>query len=99
MAVMTEVVTHWNAEKSKELRARHGVGFEEVALAIEKKQVIANIASPSKAYPHQRMLVIMVEGYTHAVPFIEKDGVRFLKTIFPSRVLHKKYGGQDHGPE
>jgi uncharacterized DUF497 family protein len=96
---MDGVVTHWNAEKSKALRAQRGVGFEEVALAIEKKQVIANIASPSKAYPHQRMLVVMLNDYIHAVPFVEQDGVRFLKTIFPSRVLHKRYGGQIHGPE
>jgi uncharacterized DUF497 family protein len=96
---MTDVVTHWNVEKNKQLRSKRGVGFEEVALAIEKKQVIANIASPNKAYPHQRMLVVMIDGYTYAVPFVESDGVRFLKTIFPSRVLHKKYGGKDHGPE
>ena len=96
---MAEVITLWSAEKSKQLRVQRGVGFEEVALAIEKKQVIANIASPSKVYPHQRMLVVMIEGYTHAVPFVEKDGVRFLKTIFLSRVLHRKYGGQDFGSE
>ena len=96
---MTEVITQWSAEKSRQLRVQRGVGFEEVALAIEKKQVIATIASPSKAYPHQSMLVVMIDGYVHAVPFVEKDGVRFLKTIFPSRVLHKIYGGQEHGPE
>jgi hypothetical protein len=96
---MAEVVSRWSTEKSDMLRTQRGFGFEEVMLAVEKKQVIADIASPSKLYPHQRMLVVMIGDYTHAVPYDEKDGVRFLKTIFPSRVLHKKYGGQDRGPE
>ncbi len=96
---MAEVVSRWSTEKSDILRTQRGFGFEEVMLAVEKKQVIADIASPSKLYPHQRMLVVMIRDYTHAVPYVEKDGVRFLKTIFPSRVLHKKYGGQDRGPE
>ena len=29
--------------------------------------------------------------YVYAVQFVEKDNVRFLKTIIPSRKLNKKY--------
>ncbi|MFN0190801.1 MAG: toxin [Aestuariivirga sp.] len=92
-------VFKWNPEKSELLRKQRGLGFEEIELAIEKQQVLANIASPSKRFPHQRMLVIWVNNYVYAVPYVEEKGVRFLKTIFPSRVLNKKYGGLKDGPQ
>ncbi|NJM30133.1 MAG: BrnT family toxin [Rhizobiales bacterium] len=92
-------VLKWDPAKSEQLRKLRGLGFEEIEVAIEKQQVLANIASPSKRYPHQRMLVIWVNGYVHAVPYVEEKGVRFLKTIFPSRVLNKKYGGFKNGPQ
>jgi uncharacterized DUF497 family protein len=87
----------WNPEKNDLLRKARGIGFEDVELAIDKGQVLANIASPNKAFPHQRMLVVRIKDYAHVVPFIEESGVRFLKTVYPSRAMQKKYGGQKDG--
>ena len=84
----------WNSDKNDSLRKERGFCFDDVELAIEKGLVLANIASPSRHYPHQRMLVVQINNYAHAVPFVEENGVRFLKTVFPSRVLNKKYGGK-----
>lgn len=96
---MAKEILLWDRTKCEELRKRHGIGFEEIELAIEKEQVLANIASPNAKYSHQRMLVVWVNNYVHAVPYVMDGDVRFLKTIFPSRALNKKYGGLKHGPQ
>ena len=92
-----DVTMQWSTEKNRILRDLRGIGFEDVKLAVEKKLVLANITSPSKTFPHQRMLVVEIDNYAHAVPYVEQDGIRFLKTIFPSRVLQKKYGRKSDG--
>ena len=42
------------------------------------------------------MLVMKIDGYTWAVPFVfEDDGkTMFFKTAYPSRKLHRQYGGE-----
>jgi hypothetical protein len=89
----------WSPEKCESLRKERGIGFEDVIVAIEKQRVLADIASPSRKFPHQRMLVVLIENYVHAVPYVEGKGLRFLKTIFPSRVLNKLYGVDENGAE
>jgi len=37
------------------------------------------------------MFIVEIGGYVYAVPFTENDNSYFLKTIFPSRKLTKKY--------
>ena len=50
----------------------------------------------SETRPNQQVLVMKIDGYFWAVPFVlEEDGqTLFLKTAYPSRKLHKRYGGQ-----
>jgi hypothetical protein len=36
-------------------------------------------------------MVIDVEGYTHLVPYVKAGGIRFLKTIIPSRRATREY--------
>jgi len=52
----------------------------------EEDKLLAIEAHPNKEqYPHQRILIVNIQGYIHIVPFVEdKQGI-FLKTVFPSR--------------
>lgn len=82
----------YGEEKSLLLRETRGVDFDDVIDEIEGKRVIDDLKN--KNYPNQRMLVVRIKKYTYAVPYVidKKRKIMFLKTIYPSRVLVKKYG-------
>ena len=52
-------------------------------------------AHPNKLkYPNQKIYIVNLNGYVYLVPFVRKNTQTiFLKTIFPSRKLTKKYLG------
>lgn len=59
---------------------------------IENGDVLDVIVHPNKTeYPNQQILVIDINDYIYAVPFIEEEQECFLKTIVPSRKLTKQY--------
>ena len=47
----------------------------------------------------QMAFVIRLSGYVWVVPFVMEGDVIFLKTAYPSRKMHKRYGGTDEGQE
>ena len=50
----------------------------------------------SPARPDQDIVVLSIHGYTWVVPFVVEDGnTLFLKTAYPSRKFHRRYGGRD----
>ncbi|NOQ30089.1 MAG: hypothetical protein GQ570_03095 [Helicobacteraceae bacterium] len=52
------------------------------------------VKHPNKEkFAYQKILIVKIEDYVIAVPFVENDKERFLKTIIPSRKLTKKYLG------
>lgn len=59
--------------------------------AIEEGKLLADIPHPSPSRAYQRILVVDIDGYACAVPYVSDGGKRFLKTIYRSRVLHKLY--------
>jgi disulfide oxidoreductase YuzD len=68
-----------------------GLSFEEIADIILRNEVI-DILNHS-AREKQKIFVITINDYTYAVPFIEDDdGNIILKTAYPSRKLHARYG-------
>lgn len=82
----------WNPDKNEELKQRHGIGFEDVVIAFQESRLLADVENPSQnRYAHQRMAVVMIEDYAYAVPYVLDGETRFLKTLFPSRKLHKQY--------
>jgi len=83
----------FNQEKNQLLKAIRGISFEEIRDAIEGGHLLANIAHPSKEYPHQRMYVVQIEQYAYAVPYVMDHSKRevFFKTAYPSRALTKAY--------
>lgn len=46
-------------------------------------------------YPGQRILVVLICGYAHLVPYVEADDHLFLKTIIPSRKATIAYRPRD----
>ena len=82
----------WNDEKSESLEKTRGICFEDVVVHVQNGCVLEVIKHPNKdRYPHQNMIVLDVEGYICLVPYVKSRGVRFLKTIIPSRKATREY--------
>ena len=81
----------WSLEKNEWLKARRGICFEDVAPLIESGQMVGIERDISRRHPGQSMFVVLIQGYAHAVPFVEDEEKIFLKTIYPSRRLNNKY--------
>ena len=87
-------VFKWNADKNLALKtaADRGVCFEDIVAAIENGGLLDDIAQVNSAkYAHQRVLMVLHQGYVYAVPYVREDGSLFLKTVFPSRKLKVHY--------
>lgn len=84
----------FNSEKDLILRETRGVGFEEIIQAIKRGKVLDELKHHNpKKHPNQRILVVKIKSYAYAVPFVidKRKKIIFLKTVYPSRVLTKKY--------
>ncbi len=82
----------WNEEKNEFLKNTRGVSFEEVVFHIQNGDVLDVIKHPkADRYPKQHIIVVNIEGYVYLVPYVKEQGVRFLKTIIPSRKATKEY--------
>lgn len=75
----------WSPLKSKRLKRTRGVSFEEII-----KAELMDIVEHHK-FEHQKVMVFKHQGYVWAVPFVTEGEMVFLKTIYPSRKLMKKY--------
>lgn len=84
---------NFNQEKDQLLKATRGVSFEDVINALEKRKLIRDKRNPSSKFSHQRIYVIEIKNYIYVVPYVvnKKRNEIFLKTIYSSRVLTKKY--------
>jgi uncharacterized DUF497 family protein len=86
----------WNDEKNAILKKERNLSFEEIVFHITHGGLLDVIQHPNKEkYPTQKMFVVNVEDYVCLIPFVEDDEIIFLKTIFPSRKMTKKYLGGD----
>ncbi|MDL5048085.1 BrnT family toxin [Oscillatoria amoena NRMC-F 0135] len=86
----------WNDEKNEWLKQERGVTFEDIVFHLSHDGLLDTIEHPNqKRYHGQRILIVNVDGYACLVPFVEEDGVIFLKTIIPSRKMTKLYLGGD----
>jgi hypothetical protein len=83
-----------NEEKNEFLKSARGVSFEEVVFHIQNGDVLDVIKHPNaNRYPKQNIVVMNIEGYVYLVPYVKERGVRFLKSIIPSRKATKEYLG------
>lgn len=82
----------WNDEKNEMLERSRGISFEEVLVHIQSGGVLAIIRHPNQdRYPDQNIIVLNIDEYVWLVPYTKKGGVRFLKTIIPSRKATREY--------
>ena len=84
----------WNLEKNKSLMKDRGVCFEDVVTTIYEDKIIDTIKHPNKEkYPDQSIYIVELIGYVCMVPYAKNNGEIYLKTIIPSRKMHKHYKG------
>jgi uncharacterized DUF497 family protein len=93
------VVFDWDNDKNEQLKRERGISFEQIVFLILNDRILDILEHPNKmTYGDQKLYVIDVDDYAYVVPFEDRKGVRFLKTIFPSRKYTRKYllreGGQ-----
>lgn len=82
----------WDEKKNIKLKLERNISFEEISEYILSEKVIDVIDHPKRR--NQNLFVLEINNYIHAVPFvIDDDENIILKTVFPSRKLHKKYRG------
>ena len=83
----------FSADKNQQLIKERRVGFEDVIVALANGKLLDTISHFNIAkYPNQEIYIIDINEYVYLVPFVRKDKQTvFLKTIFPSRKLTKKY--------
>jgi hypothetical protein len=74
------------------LERTRSVCFEDVVVSIQNGHVLDVIRHPNRErYPDQNIIVLNVDGYVWLVPYVKQQGVRFLKTIIPSRKATREY--------
>ena len=83
----------WDEEKNLCLQLNRDTSFEIIADKILNKQYIEILENPTRE--DQLYFIMEINDYTWIVPFLinEKEEI-VLKTAFPSRKYHKKYGGK-----
>jgi hypothetical protein len=75
----------WSAEKSAWLKQTRGLSFEEIT----QGRLIKVRQNPNRA--DQQIILYELEGYIWVVPFVEAEGVWFLKTAYPNRKYTRDY--------
>jgi uncharacterized DUF497 family protein len=84
----------WNEEKNRLLQNERGISFEDIVDAISNGDLLDSIKNPSsEKYSNQSVFIVNVKGYVYCVPYVEDESIIFLKTIFPSRKMKKRYLG------
>ena len=82
----------WNTDKNKQLKRERGLCFEDVEQALLGSGFIDDQPHPNKEkYPHQRLLIVLINDYPCVVPYVCDGDKLFLKTIYPNRKLKPLY--------
>ncbi len=82
----------WKPEKNELLKEMGRPCFEDVLEALINGGFRDILSNPN--YPDQKILIVMIDGYAHAVPYKEADKIFFAFTVYPSRAYQKRYGGK-----
>ena len=88
-----EVCSVWGEDKDRWLRRTRSVSFSRIAEQILAGDYLDVLENPSRQ--DQDVFVLRVDGYTWVVPFVIDKGTIFLKTAYPSRKFHRRYGGSN----
>lgn len=84
-------IIRYNEEKRAEILGNpdRKIDLQIVALMINEWDILD--IRPNPNYLNQKVYIIKYNNYTCVVPFVEDEKEIFLKTVFPSRSLHKIY--------
>ncbi len=86
------MVFDWDNDKDEQLKRERGISFEQIVFLILHDRILDILEPPNKTkYRDQKLYVINVDNYAYIVPFEDRNDVRLLKTIFPSRKYTRKY--------
>ena len=81
----------WDINKNEWLIVNRGISFEEIADIILNGEYLQILENPKR--DNQQYFIMNIKNYTWVVPFvINQRNQIVLKTAFPSRKFHKKYG-------
>lgn len=84
----------WDEDKNEVLQITRAVSFEEISGMILEGKYIEILENPTR--DNQQYFILSINNYTWVVPFLIDNRERIvLKTAFPSRKFHRKYGGSD----
>jgi uncharacterized DUF497 family protein len=79
----------WDKKKNQKLKLERGIGFEDIIVAIDEDRLLVTLKHHKRS--NQKIYVVNVGEYAYMIPFVEDDEKKFLKTIYPSRKMTKKY--------
>jgi len=84
----------WDKNKNEWLILNRGISFEEISDRILNSDYLEILENPTRE--NQQYFIMNIDNYTWVVPFLitENDQI-ILKTAFPSRKFHKKYGDKN----
>ena len=84
----------WDKEKNNWLQVNRRISFEEISGKILNGDYMDIFEHPTR--DNQMYFIMKINDYTWVVPFLIDDQERIvLKTAFPSRKFHNRYGGKD----
>jgi uncharacterized DUF497 family protein len=82
----------WDEEKNAVLKQERGISFEEIAGMILDGNYLEIVENPTRE--NQQYFILTIRDYTWVVPFLLDDSKTIiLKTAFPSRKYHRRFGG------
>lgn len=86
------MIFDWDPEKEAWLTEHRNLSFLHVLYHIARGDLLDVRNHPNKEkYGHQKLLIVKMNDYVYAVPFVEDGETWFLKTIIPSRKETKRY--------
>jgi len=85
------MIFEWNDEKNLLLKQTRNICFEDVVLSIHNGNLLDFVKNPSLNYNHQYCMIVAIGNYVYIVPFVKNGENFFLKTVYPSRKMTKKY--------
>ncbi|MCY3022501.1 MAG: toxin [Planctomycetota bacterium] len=90
----------WDEGKNEWLLRVRGVCFEQVAVLLERGEVLDVVEHPNwMKHRGQKIIVVAIADYAYLVPYEHLGDDIVLKTIIPSRKATSKYLRGDHEEE
>jgi hypothetical protein len=85
------MIFEWSDEKNFLLKQTRNICFEDVVLSIHNGKILDFVKNPSVNHSDQYCMIVDIGNYAYVVPFVKNGENVFLKTVYPSRKMTKKY--------